>query len=183
MRMMNAGRSGRPCRRRAGLAQEEARMHYGIEVVPLGAFSDPQAVVRVARAAEAAGWEGLVLWDHVLLPEGAGDPWITLAAVAAATVRLKLGTSVAPVPRYRPHLLARMLVALDRLSRGRVIFGAGLGVAGDFPPFGEPGDDGTRAAMLDEGLELLGGLLSGAEVHHQGAHYTATGVRLVPAAV
>jgi alkanesulfonate monooxygenase SsuD/methylene tetrahydromethanopterin reductase-like flavin-dependent oxidoreductase (luciferase family) len=155
-------------------------MQFGIEVVPFGEYSNPRAVVELAQAAEAAGWEGIWIWDHVLFPYGAGDPWITLAAVATATARIRLVTGVAPLPRYRPHLLARTLTALDILSQGRLIFGTGAGVDFDFTPFGEAADARTRAAMLDEGLDLLAGLLSGEETTHQGSHYTAQGVRLVP---
>jgi alkanesulfonate monooxygenase SsuD/methylene tetrahydromethanopterin reductase-like flavin-dependent oxidoreductase (luciferase family) len=158
-------------------------MHFGIEVVPFGEYSDPRPVVALARAAEDAGWEAIWLWDHVVFPYGAGDPWITLAAVATATTDLKLVTGVAPLPRYRPHLLARMLTALDRLSQGRVIFGTGAGVDFDFTPFGEAVAARTRAAMLDEGLELLAKLLSGAETTHHGAHYTAEAVQLAPSPV
>jgi len=158
-------------------------MRYGIEIVPFGEFSNPRPVVQLAQAAEAAGWEGLWIWDHMLFPWGAGDPWVTLAAVAAATGRLKLVTGVSPLPRYRPHLLARMLAALDLLSEGRVIFGTGLGAARDFAPFGEPADDKTRAAMTDEGLDLLAKLWSGEEIAHHGAHYTADKVRLAPTPV
>ncbi len=157
-------------------------MHYGIEVVPFGTYSDPRAVVQVAQAAEAAGWEALGLWDHVLMPYGAGDPWVALAAVAAATRRLKLITGVAPLPRYRPHLLARTLAALDWLSGGRVIFGVGAGVDFDFAPFGEAREARTRAAMLDEGLPLLAQLLAGETVTHHGPHYHLAQVQLVPAA-
>ena len=155
-------------------------MRYGIEVVPFGDFSDPRAIVRLAQAAEDAGWEAIWIWDHMLIPYGAGDPWVTLAAVAAATTSLKLCTGVAPLPRYRPHLLARTLAALDILSAGRVIFGTGLGIAPDFTPFGEPGDDKTRAAMTDEGLDLLARLWSGEPVTHHGRFYTAEEVCLVP---
>jgi alkanesulfonate monooxygenase SsuD/methylene tetrahydromethanopterin reductase-like flavin-dependent oxidoreductase (luciferase family) len=158
-------------------------MHYGIEVVPFGDFSNPRAIVRLAQAAEAAGWEGLWIWDHVLMPYGTGDPWITLAAVAASTARIKLLTGVSPLPRYRPHLLARMLTGLDLLSQGRIIFGTGLGIAPDFAPFGEPADDKTRAEMLDEGLQVLAGLWSGEEFSHRGEHYTTEAVRLVPTPV
>ena len=158
-------------------------MHYGIEVVPFGSYSNPRAVVRLAQAAEATGWEGIWIWDHVLFPWGAGDPWITLAAVATATRHMKLCTGVAPVPRYRPHLLARMLAGLDLLSEGRVIFGAGLGIAPDFTPFGEPGDAAIRAAMTDEGLDLLTRLWSGESITHHGRYYTAEAVQLAPAPV
>lgn len=158
----------------------EDTMHFGIEVVPFGEYSNSGAIMELAQAAEAAGWEAIWIWDHVVFPYGVGDPWITLAAVAAVTQQIKLVTGVAPLPRYRPHLLARMLTALDHLSQGRVIFGTGAGVDFDFTPFGEPEDARTRAAMLDEGLDLLAKLLSGAETTHHGNHYTAEAVHLVP---
>lgn len=155
-------------------------MRYGIEVIPFGSYSDPHEVVRLAQAAEAAGWEALAIWDHMLFPFGSGDPWVTLSAVAATTRRLKLITAVAPLPRYRPHLLARTLVALDRLSGGRVIFGTGLGMAFDQAPFGDPTDASTLAAQLDEGLEVLTRLWSGEPVNHQGRFYTVAGAQLTP---
>jgi alkanesulfonate monooxygenase SsuD/methylene tetrahydromethanopterin reductase-like flavin-dependent oxidoreductase (luciferase family) len=158
-------------------------MRYGIEVVPFGGYSDPREVVRLAQAAEAAGWEAIALWDHMLFPYGAGDPWVTLSAVAATTRRLKLITAVAPLPRYRPHLLARTLAALDLLSEGRVIFGTGLGIAFDLAPFGDPTDAPTLAAMLDEGLELITGLWAGEPVTHHGRFYHAEAAQLVPAPV
>jgi alkanesulfonate monooxygenase SsuD/methylene tetrahydromethanopterin reductase-like flavin-dependent oxidoreductase (luciferase family) len=158
-------------------------MHYGIEVVPFGAYSNPRQVVQLAQAAEAAGWEALWIWDHMLMPYGAGDPWITLAAVAASTQRLKLITGVAPVPRYRPHLLARMLAGLDLLSEGRVIFGTGLGIAPDFEPFGEPVDARTRASMLDEGLEQITRLWTGEPTLYLGRYYRAEQAQLLPTPV
>lgn len=158
-------------------------MKYGIEVVPFGDFSDPRAIVHLAELAEEAGWEGLWIWDHVVLPFGAGDPWVMLSAVAARTKKLKLCVGVSPLPRYRPHLLARTLAGLDLLSQGRLIFATGLGIASDFAPFGEPEDNKTRAAMLDEGLDLLTGYLSGEAVTHQGKFYSANSARLAPAPV
>ena len=158
-------------------------MHYGIEVVPFGDFSNPCQIVHLAQAAEAAGWEGLWIWDHVLMPYGVGDPWVTLAAVAASTKSIKLCAGVSPLPRYRPHLLARTLVGLDLLSAGRLIFATGLGIPSDFKPFGEPAENKTRAAMLDEGLDLLTGYLSGEEITHHGKYYHAEAVRLAPCAL
>jgi len=123
------------------------------------------------------------VWDHLVFPWEVGDPWVILSAVASATEQIKLVTGVAPLPRYRPHLLARLLTALDRLSNGRMIFGTGLGIASDFTPFAEPGDAKIRAEMTDEGLDLLTKLWSGKEITHQGQHYTAEGVRFLPSPV
>jgi alkanesulfonate monooxygenase SsuD/methylene tetrahydromethanopterin reductase-like flavin-dependent oxidoreductase (luciferase family) len=158
-------------------------MHYGIEVVPFGDYSNPRLVIELAQAAEAAGWEGITLWDHLLFPFGAGDPWVTLSAIATVTKQIRLCTGVSPLPRYKPQVLARTLIGLDILSEGRVIFGTGVGVDFDFAPFGETTDAKTRAAMLDEGLEVLDGLVSGRHVTYHGRYYNAVAARLVPAAV
>ena len=158
-------------------------MHYGIEVVPFGDYANPRRVMELAQAAEAAGWEAIALWDHLLFPYGTGDPWVRLAAVAAVTKKIKLCTGVAPLPRYKPQLLARTLVGLDLLSDGRVVFGAGAGVDFDFTPFGEATGAKTRAAMLDEGLVFLTGLLSGQPLTHHGRYYQADGAHLVPSPV
>jgi alkanesulfonate monooxygenase SsuD/methylene tetrahydromethanopterin reductase-like flavin-dependent oxidoreductase (luciferase family) len=158
-------------------------MKFGIEVVPIGPYSDPRNVVELAKAADAVGWEAIWVWDHVLFPYGIGDPWITLAAVAEVTSHLHLCTGISPIPRYRPHLLARLLAGLDILSQGRVIFGTGLGVASDFKPFGEEVNDKIHAEMTDEGLEVLTKMLSGNEFSYAGKYYSANTVQLIPAAI
>jgi alkanesulfonate monooxygenase SsuD/methylene tetrahydromethanopterin reductase-like flavin-dependent oxidoreductase (luciferase family) len=158
-------------------------MHYGIEVVTLGDYADPKNVLRLALAAEEAGWEGLFVWDHLGFAWGApsGDPWVILSATAACTKRLKLVSSVTPLPRRRIQILAQTLVSLDLLSEGRLIFGAGLGGAPEeFTAFGEPSDTRERAEMLDEGLNLLDLLLRGEQVTHDGTHFHLDHVKLVP---
>ena len=142
------------------------RQRYGIEVIPFGHYSDPRLVVELAQVAEAAGWEAITLWDHVLFPYGTGDPWVTLAAVAATTRTIKLCTDVSPLPRYAPHVLARTLVALDILSQGRVILGAGAGVDFDFTPVDPATSPKRRAVILDESLAILAHLLAGEAVPH-----------------
>jgi probable F420-dependent oxidoreductase len=158
-------------------------MRYGLLVANVGTYSDARIVVRLARAAEAAGWEALLLWDHLAFVWGppAADPWVTLAAVAASTERLVVGTGVTPVPRRRPQVLAHQVATLDVLTGGRVVFAAGLGgVASEFSAFGEEDDARVRAEKLDEGLDLLRRLWAGEQVEHRGRHYTAAGVRLAP---
>ena len=153
-------------------------MRYGIEVVPFGQYAEPGPVVELARAAEAAGWDGLCIWDHGHFWGGVGDPWVTLAAAACATDRLRLITDVTPVPRYRPHLLARSVHALDALSEGRFTLGAGLGVQGDLEPQGDYHDDRTRAAMADEALALVVRWCAGETVTHAGEHYVSEGTQV-----
>ncbi len=158
-------------------------MHFAIEVVPFGDYANPRHVVPLAQTAEAAGWDGLFIWDHLAFAWGmpSADPWVTLAAVAQATERLRLATFVTPLPRRRPQVLAHTLATLDLLSQGRVIFCAGLGgVAHEFAAFGEADDAATRAAQLDEGLDVLSRLLAGETVTHRGPHYAVAGVALAP---
>ena len=153
-------------------------MHYGIELAPFGAHANPRNVVPLAQAAEAAGWESIFVWDHLnwgSWPVPAGDPWVILSAVAASTDRLRLGTNVSPLPRYKLHVWGRTLATLDQLSGGRLTLGVGLGfVHEEYTAFGEPGDYTTRAAMVDEGLPLLDRLMAGETVTHDGEHYTKT---------
>jgi alkanesulfonate monooxygenase SsuD/methylene tetrahydromethanopterin reductase-like flavin-dependent oxidoreductase (luciferase family) len=134
----------------------------GIFVAPFDELSEPRLVAELAARAEARGWDGFFLWDHVAYREpvrAVADPWVTLTAVAMVTERVVIGPLVTPVPRRRPHQLARETVTLDRLSGGRLVLGVGLGSdrTGEFDPdrFGEEGDPRARAVLLDEGLERL----------------------------
>ncbi len=161
-------------------------VRYGICLANIGSYSDPRVGVSVAEAADAAGWDGVFIWDHLAFvwDAPAADPWVTLSAIAASTSRVRIGTAVTPVARRRPHVVAHELATLDRLSDGRVIFGAGLGGSPrEFGSFGEPTDRRIRAEMLDEGLELMRELWSGAPVTHHGKHYTVEGVTFAPTPV
>jgi probable F420-dependent oxidoreductase len=161
-------------------------VQYGISLANFGTYADPRVVVDIGQAAEASGWDGLFLWDHLAFVWGppAADPWVTLAAVAASTRRIRIGTAVTPVARRRPHVLAHQVATLDVLSGGRVTFAAGLGgSSSEFSKFGDEADARIRAAMLDEGLDVLRALWTGEEVTHEGVHYTVGGVTLAPAPV
>jgi alkanesulfonate monooxygenase SsuD/methylene tetrahydromethanopterin reductase-like flavin-dependent oxidoreductase (luciferase family) len=119
-------------------------------------------MAELAAQAEARGWDGFFIWDHVAYRppvRAIADPWITLSAIAIATERLRIGALVTPLPRRRPHQVARETATLDRLSGGRLVFGIGVGSESteEFKPerFGEEGDMRKRAVLLDEGLERL----------------------------
>ncbi|MCU0281540.1 MAG: LLM class flavin-dependent oxidoreductase, partial [Acidimicrobiia bacterium] len=65
-------------------------MRFAINLPNFGDFADPHRLVDLARRAEAAGWDGFFLWDHIRAGDWAGpvaDPWVALTAVAAATDR------------------------------------------------------------------------------------------------
>jgi alkanesulfonate monooxygenase SsuD/methylene tetrahydromethanopterin reductase-like flavin-dependent oxidoreductase (luciferase family) len=134
----------------------------GIFLPPFDELSEPGVVAELAALAEERGWDGFFVWDHVAYRppvRALANPWITLAAVAIATERLTIGALVTPLPRRRPHQVARETVTLDRLSGGRLVFAVGIGPdeTGEFDPerFGEEGDPRKRAQLLDDGLERL----------------------------
>jgi alkanesulfonate monooxygenase SsuD/methylene tetrahydromethanopterin reductase-like flavin-dependent oxidoreductase (luciferase family) len=149
-------------------------------------LADPLVVTRLAVEAEEHGWHGLFVWDQMRWRapvRAVADPWITLAAVAVATQRLRLGPLVTPLARRRPAKVARETATLDRLSGGRLILGAGLGsdrFAAEFSTTGEQVDDRVRARMLDEALDILAAAWSGEPVAHRGEHYTVDGIRFLP---
>ena len=92
-------------------------MKFAVCATNFGSWSDPQVAVRTARAAQAAGWDGYFVWDHLAFVWGppSADPWVTLAAVACATEGLTLGTALTPLPRRRPHVVAQQLATLWRV--------------------------------------------------------------------
>jgi hypothetical protein len=149
-------------------------MQYGLYLPNFGAWGDPVAMVDLARDAERAGWDGFFIWDHIGgFQNTMVDPWVALGAIAAATDAIKIGTTVTPVPRRRPHKLARETVTVDRLSGGRLIFGVGSGEGIDeFDSMGEEIDHPRRGAMLDEALDVITQLWSGDPVAYEGDHYT-----------
>jgi alkanesulfonate monooxygenase SsuD/methylene tetrahydromethanopterin reductase-like flavin-dependent oxidoreductase (luciferase family) len=133
---------------------------HAIDVAPFEELADPRVLAELAVAAEERGWDGFFLWDHIVYRPSAqalADPWVALAAVAAATSRVRIGPMVTPVSRRRVAKLARETVTLDLLSSGRLIFGVGLGSDryGEFAPFGEVDDPRERARLLDQGLDDL----------------------------
>jgi alkanesulfonate monooxygenase SsuD/methylene tetrahydromethanopterin reductase-like flavin-dependent oxidoreductase (luciferase family) len=123
-----------------------------------GTYADPRQSLRVAEAAEAAGWDGFFVWDHLAFVWGppSADPWVTLAAVAARTESLTLGTALTPLPRRRPQVVAQQAASVEALNGGRVILGAGLGGnEKEFTRFGEDPDPHRRARLLDDGLRVV----------------------------
>jgi len=164
-------------------------MRCSINIPNFGDFADPETVGRVAAAAEAAGWDALFVWDHVVHYKSRGrsfgDPWMLLTAAALTTSRIRLGPLVTPIPRRRPEQVARQVSTLDNLSDGRVIFGAGLGgpIEDEYGSFGEPTDPRMLAERLDEGLTLLDRYWSGDAVTHHGRHYEVEEVTLLPTPV
>lgn len=147
----------------------------------MGASYDDQ--LRLALAAEAAGYDAFFRSDHLLAMGGvSGEPgptdsWVTLGALAVQTTSIRLGTLVTSATFRLPGPLAIAVAQVDVMSRGRVELGLG---AGWFEPehaaYGVPFPEvGERFDRLTEQLEILTGLwttLPGELFSHTGAHYT-----------
>ena len=158
----------------------------GLFIAPFDALADPRVIGDLAARAEAAGWDGVFLWDHLQYGDrvsAIADVWTCCAAVAMRTSKVLFGPMVTPLARRRPQVLARQASSLAVLSEGRFVLGLGLGDdwVGEFSAYGDEASPRVRGAMLDDGLAVLTGLLSGDPVSHEGPHYAARDVRYLPA--
>ncbi|MFX0064816.1 MAG: LLM class flavin-dependent oxidoreductase [Candidatus Hermodarchaeota archaeon] len=164
----------------------DKKLKYGIYIANYGFTRNPKDYVELAQLGEENGWGGFFLWDHlnpsstVVFP--VIDPWITLAAIAVQTDKIRLGTTVTPLARRRPWKLAREIVSLDHLSNGRFTLGVGLGVPSDaeFESFNENSETKVKAEKLDESLDILRGLWSGKPFSYKGKHYQIKEVTFQP---
>lgn len=138
-------------------------MKYGF-VLP---FGDAKVAAESATLAEKFGWDGFFVWE----PVWGMDAWVSLAAAAMVTEKIRLGTMLTPIARMRPWKLASETVALDHLSNGRLILSIGLGATDIYKGFPEATDRKLRAELTDEGLDILTGLWSGAPFRYEGKHY------------
>lgn len=142
---------------------------------------DAGNVVTVAKAVEAAGWDGVAFTEHPApgyrwLAEGGGhqtlDPFVALGAVAAVTERIKLLTYLSVIPYRNPLLLAKAAATVDMLSNGRFILGAGTGyLKGEFFALGVDFDE--RNELFDEALEVMPLHWSGEKFSYEGKHFNA----------
>ena len=161
-------------------------MRYGVIITG----GDALEQLQLARDAEAAGWDGVFTWDgiHVSDDIETYDPWALMAAMATATTRVTLGAIISPLSRRRPWKVAREATTVDRLSNGRLVLPVGLGAADDRAISGirRPPEAATRrerAERLDEALEILVGLWSGAPFAYDGRHYAFDAMAFDPTPV
>jgi alkanesulfonate monooxygenase SsuD/methylene tetrahydromethanopterin reductase-like flavin-dependent oxidoreductase (luciferase family) len=157
-----------------------------------GDFADVRVLAEIAAAAEAGGWDGFFIWDHLAPGRGLdgevleyADVTVALTAIALATAHVRFGAMVHPLPRRRIQKFARELASLDHLSNGRVVCGVGLGYPpdGEYEAFGEPGSDTRRAERLDESLALLTAMWSGTDVDFAGKHLRVRTLPFLPTPV
>jgi probable F420-dependent oxidoreductase len=114
-------------------------VRYGLFSINAGACTDPEVAVRIARAAEDAGFDSVWTGEHVVLPDPRVapapmnpedpilDPVVSLSYIAARTERLRLGTGIIILPQRNPLVLAKEIATLDVLSGGRTIIGVAAG--------------------------------------------------------
>ena len=143
----------------------------------LAGAADGAELVARARAAEAAGFDVVHTWDHLGHEPHDWPPLTPLATIAAATERIRLCPLVLNNDFHHPVHLARELVALDRLSGGRLEVGIGAGhSAPEYAAVGRAFDPpAVRKARMAEAVAVLAELLAGRAVTHDGAHYQFEG--------
>lgn len=160
-------------------------IRYGLYVPNFGKSSYARTLAELAREAEKFGWDGFFLWDHLVEWDRRvpiTDSFTALAAIAMTTERIRIGTTVTPLPRLKPWVVARQTVSLDHLSNGRLILGVGLGTAEScgYERFGEIADNKVLAEKLDESLDIITGLWTGRRFSYNGKHYKVRKTTFLP---
>jgi probable F420-dependent oxidoreductase len=166
-------------------------MRFGLFSINAYAAAEPRTLARLARAAEAAGFESLWGGEHVVLPDPQAppspmaptdrilDPVIALTYAAAVTTTVRLGTGIIILPQRNPLVLAKELASLDVLSNGRLIFGIGVGyLEPEFRAIGAPFED--RGAVSDEYLAAMRAIWSEAKPAYRGRFVSFADVQAHP---
>lgn len=163
-------------------------------------FSEPEQLLGIARAAEEAGFHGVLLSDHLFFPgrlesnypysedgkpgfDGTTpfpDPWTTIAAMAAVTERLHFATMVYILPLRHPLEVAKAVGTVSVLSGGRVALGCGAGwIREEFEALGV--DFRTRGKRMNEMISVMRKAWSGEMVEHAGDHFQLGPLQMSPA--
>ena len=173
-----------------------------IPPVSMADFSDPDWIAPVAQEAERLGFESLVLPEHVVLAVDYAsrypysksgrvplphdcvipDPLDTLAYVAGVTTTLGLATGLLVLPWHHPLALAKRAATVDRLSRGRLRLGVGLGWMREEIEAGGV-DFASRGDRADETIDAMRAVWSGDPhrgAHFEGRHFSFSGVSSFP---
>lgn len=133
------------------------RLKFGLSIVPQASISDQ---IRLAVLAEKLGYDSCWWPDHLVYIDQSSslDCWTVMAAAAARTKRVLLGTSVSDCHRLHPAVFAQRAATLDQLSQGRLIVGLGSGEAMNLDPFGIQWKD-HKVGRLREFIQIFRGLL------------------------
>lgn len=173
-------------------------MKLGLVPVNVG-VPNVEAMVALARKAEAVGLESVWTFEHAIVPNDYSskypysadgkmgvtpdtnfvDPLIALAAVAQATKQVRLGTGVNILPQTNPLLLAKQAASLDFVSGGRLMLGLGIGwLREEFQAMGTPFE--KRGARFDDYVAAMRKVWSGETVEHRSEHLEWTGFKSYP---
>lgn len=149
-------------------------MKVGLSGSNIITYAEPEPALQMARAAEAAGVESLWTYEHIVVPAGyqskypysptgrmglnpdqsMTDPLSWLTFVAAATNTIKLATGILILPEHNPVQLAKRAATIDRLSRGRLVLGVGVGwMKEEFEALGVPFE--RRGARANEYIDAM----------------------------
>ena len=144
---------------------------------------DPQALIAYAVRAEELGFDSVWVWDHIFLgvdpPFPVLDPLTLLAAVAARTTRIKLGTGVLVLPLRNPVVLAKELSSLDLIGDGRLLLGMASGwYKREFDAVGVPFNE--RGRLMDRNLEILRRLWTEEQVNGEYPPHRLRGSNMSP---
>jgi probable F420-dependent oxidoreductase len=161
---------------------------FGLTAINGGATSYPESLVRVAQAAEQAGFDSLWAGEHHVIATSSTripatsrylNPVVALTFVAAHTRTIRLGTGVLLLPQHQPLVLAKELASLDVLSGGRLMVGIGVGWAEEeFEALGVPFHD--RGARADDYLAAMRAIWSEEAPAYHGRYVSFEGVQAYP---
>ncbi len=166
-------------------------MDIGYFGVNVGAFDNPDAIERLATTAEGVGFESLWTGEHVILidPQEAPSPVppqscfvdtiATLAFIAAKTEKIKIGSGIILLAQRNPIVLAKELAGIDVLSKGRLLFGLGVGyVEGEFDALGIPYAE--RGPRVTEHIEVIRALWTQEKPVFDGRFTSFSGIQSRP---
>lgn len=134
-----------------------------------------QETLTAAEVAEQAGFDGVFVPEHHMMPDGyLPAPLVACGALAARTQRVEIGTTIFLLPYYNPIHVAEEAAMVDVISGGRMRLGCGLGaMPEEFALYGI--NDKTQVSRFEEAIELVQQAWSGAEIDHHGKHFTSSG--------
>lgn len=163
-------------------------MKFGYSIPSNQGFEDAHALVDLARSAEAQGFDSVWASEHLFHSSYIADrlgnlpyfePLTILTAVAAATTKVRLGTSVLVLPWHDPPRLGKVAATLDHLSNGRLTLGIGVATTEDeFENLGV--DFKTRGRRTDEFLDALIALWTQETPEYAGDFYAYSGLKFSP---
>src|ERR671932_2309399 len=152
-------------------------MQIGLSPLQGGPSFEP--TIQECERAEADGFDSVWLGEHHNSPVLYPTPLVGLAAIAARTHRVRLGTGVLLLPLYHPVAVAEEGAMLDLISAGRLILGVGAGYAPEeFAAFGLSIKE--RGSRLEEAAALLHRLWTEEHVSHHGRHFHVADVTVGP---